>query len=330
MYNKLYLIDEKINNGFLQETNNMIYQTGNIIKKKNIVNDEVILSVELRKGVNIQKIKKIDDGYIGLSSNRLIFMNKTLKVKNDKKMNYAGYHIYKNNFLFSISDYDYSTFTGKYGFYDFIADENIWETDFGGIPSSTDGKNLFRLSLNKIEKLNFLNGEILWVYKIQNDLKGIYPKNIGISNTSVIIGLESIDKLIALDLETGELKWEIKSFPSLDKLDETKKYIYSISSGFVKIDTETGNETDIFIDRDYFNKIGILSQRNNYAVTGDYIITTDHQTGTIGAFNTVTHRFDWIHEEPGISFPGGHPIKYSEPYLFVMDNKHNLHIFEKQ
>jgi hypothetical protein len=50
----------------------------------------------------------------------------------------------------------------------------------------------------------------------------------------------------------------------------------------------------------------------------------------VGAFNTITHKFDWVHAEEGVSFPSPRPILYEAPYLVLHDNQGSLHVFEKE
>ena len=170
----------------------------------------------------------------------------------------------------------------------------------------------------------------LWQFNISTiEENSKTTRLIGTYQNILIAGI-STDWLIGIDTETGKLVWKIKTIPKFDIIDNEKGVLHSITSGYVKTDILTGKILDLFDDKSYFEKkIGIESQRNNYVIVEDHLITTDWRKGKIGAFNTKTHKFDWMHEEPGISFPGGQTIKYFEPYLFVMDNKQALHIFEK-
>lgn len=192
------------------------------------------------------------------------------------------------------------------------------------------GQRLFEIHRSEIN-----SGKILW----KSDLKSIYPvladkrgriNFLNIHNELLICGIESLDKLFAININDGSIKWERTTLPSYYQYDTKKKVLHAITAAYKCIDPNTGNELDSFNNRDYFDEIGIFSQRGNYAIAGDHLITTDHAKGIIGAFNTVTHKFDWVHKEEGISFPGANPIIYSEPYLFVHDNKGTLHVFEKE
>lgn len=197
------------------------------------------------------------------------------------------------------------------------------------------GDYLFGQNLFEIHRSEINSGKILW----KSDLKSIYPvladkrgriNFLNIHNELLICGIESLDKLFAININDGSIKWERTTLPSYYQYDTKKKVLHAITAAYKCIDPNTGNELDSFNNRDYFDEIGIFSQRGNYAIAGDHLITTDHAKGIIGAFNTVTHKFDWVHKEEGISFPGANPIIYSEPYLFVHDNKGTLHVFEKE
>lgn len=184
-------------------------------------------------------------------------------------------------------------------------------------------------------RIDILTGNILW----KHDFKSIYPnlsENKGrivlldVNKSVLIIGLEKLDKLLALSLETGEIKWERTTLPQFYKVAAVENKIHVITASYKCLDLDTGEELDSYDNRSYFDEVGILSQRNNYCFDGAYIITTDYQKGIIGAFNTEKHKFDWVHKEEGVSFPSPNPILYNEPYLLVHDNRGTLHIFEKE
>ena len=184
---------------------------------------------------------------------------------------------------------------------------------------------------NEIIKIVVETGEILWKFntsKITEDME--VSRLVGIWNGILVAGIGE-DYMIGINTENGELVWKRKAIPDFDIIDQSLGVLHSLTSGYVKTDIRTGKTLDIFDKEEYFEKeIGIESQRNNYVLVGDHIITSDWKKGKLGAFNTITHRFDWIHEEPGVSFPAGQAMKYFDPYLFVMDSKEVLHIFRKE
>lgn len=330
MFKKKYIIEGLINKGFLVDKNIIVLQVNNVLKKIDSIKNETICSTRINNEYSIQRIERITDGYIGLSNGRVLFFNDKLEFFIEKKVRYSGYKLFQKKYLISIVDYDYSIFQGKYGIYELAIDKNKWETDYGGILSSIDGQNYFTLSLNKIDRRNFKDGKIMWTYSFDGDTKGKYPQLIGTTDNLIFLGIDSLDKLLAININDGSIKWELETIPKFEMLDSTKGKIHSLTGAYFCIDAESGKQIDSFQEDSYFDEIGIISQRGNYAIAGDHLITTDHAKGIIGAFNIVTHKFDWVHKEEGISFPGANPIKYCEPYLFVHDNMGTLHIFEKE
>lgn len=188
---------------------------------------------------------------------------------------------------------------------------------------------LITLNNNFISSISENDGQILWRFDVSEIDKELeVSRLVGIWNGILVAGIGE-DYMIGINTENGEMVWKIEtdiaSHAIIDKENSKLKCI--ISRYYFEIELGNGNyrkiqyaETDDDFD----------SQRNNYVLVGDHIITTDWKKGKIGAFNTLTHRFDWIHEEPGVSFPAGQAMKYFDPFLFVMDSKEVLHIFKKE
>lgn len=132
---------------------------------------------------------------------------------------------------------------------------------------------------------------------------------------------------MALEVSTGKTIWKVNSITKGKIVKDN--IIHSFLINYTQTSLENGREIKSFVDRDYFEGIGIETQRSNYVLIDNHIITTDWRKGKIGAFNTVTFKFDWVCEINDVSFPSANPIKYSEPYLYIQDNKNTLHIFEK-
>lgn len=325
MFKKLYSINSQVNKGFLIESDLIIFQEKSSLKKifiisKNIVNESIIKE-------ELQKIQKWNDGYLGMSNGIIAYFNKDLITNEVMKIRFSGYVLYENKYLISVLEYNYVTFQGIYGLYDLQLNKLLWKANAGENIRIAQNR-AFTLSPKEVGKRDLITGESEWIYRIENE--NFVPDLIGVYKNLALFGLQKKDRLIAFEMDSGALKWERKSFPSLDLLDQEKGVIHSISSGYCKSDANSGEEIDVFIDREYFKSVGIFSQRNNYAIVGDYLITTDHQKGVIGAFNTNIHQFDWVHEEEGVSFPSPNPIVYHDPYLVVHDNKGSLHIFQKE
>ncbi len=182
-----------------------------------------------------------------------------------------------------------------------------------------------------IDKYDINTGELLWRYdinKISNNDK--VSRLIGV-HKNILVGGIGTNWLFGIDTNSGKLAWKRKTTPNFVAIDRKNDLLHSIISVYYKFDIFTGDILNRFDDISYFeDEVGIESQRSTYVQIGDHLITTDWRKGRIGAFNTLTHRFDWIHDEPGVSFPGLYLIRYYDPYLFLMDNKNNLHIFKKE
>lgn len=194
---------------------------------------------------------------------------------------------------------------------------------------------MFGQRLFEIHRSDINTGKIFWKLDLKSGFPVLSEKKgrlnfLNVYDDLLIVGIDAIDKLLAIDINNGSLKWELETIPKFEMLDANNGKIHSLTAAYFCVDAKSGKQIDGFQERSYFEDIGIISQRGNYAIAGDHLITTDHAKGIIGAFNTVTHKFDWVHKEEDVSFPGANPIIYSEPYLFVHDNKGTLHVFEKE
>jgi outer membrane protein assembly factor BamB len=186
----------------------------------------------------------------------------------------------------------------------------------------------------KITRVDLSKGDPLW----SNDLKEIvspcdnygYMSIVAVFKKLLLIGLHKFDKLIAIDLETGQILWEKVAIVEGLYIDQKQGVIHQMMINYGSYDIHTGNQINTFVNNEYFKSVGIETQRSNFAMDGDHIITTDMRKGTIGAFNTKTFEFDWVYKQEGISFPGASPIIFKDHYLLVHDNKGCLHIFEKE
>ncbi len=222
----------------------------------------------------------------------------------------------------------------KFGVYSLLDKKILW-MDNEQKAFEVFGDKLFGQDNFELYRTDILTGKILWRQKIRS----LYPKLleqkgriniIGIASSEFIVGIEKQDKLLALDIETGVIKWEIDTFIKGLYVDAEKGLLHQMLGNYSAYEIKTGKLVDNFINDTYFKSMGIESQRSNFALVGDHIITTDWQKGIVGVFNTVTHKFDWVHKEEGVSFPSPNPVVYSDPYLVVHDNKGTLHIFEKE
>ncbi len=218
----------------------------------------------------------------------------------------------------------------------FSLDDNVFKW------SRKDIKSLEQIEENFIGQWQFVltkysrdTGEIEWVHDFSDAYPQLknqngYVRPIGLAKDILVLGIDKIDRIFGMDINTGEIIWEKHAITSGKKLDKEKRVFHSFLINYTQLSLDTGEELKSIANRDYFEKeIGIETQRDNYVIIGDYIVTTDSRKGKIGAFNTNTGRFDWVHEVEGVSFPAGRDMVYSAPYLFVYDFDSNLHVFEK-
>jgi hypothetical protein len=327
MFKKKYTIEGKVNKGFLIESGVIILQTKSFLKKINISNGELIIDSEIKNGLSYQTIEKLPQGYLGLASGKITFLEENLKEKETKSIRYAGYYLYENKYITEVLDYNYTTFKGKYGLHELSTGIILWEADTWENIKIESGV-AFTVSPDHIDRRDILNGSKKWNLRIDN--KNLVPEVIGISDDIVIFGLQEVDKLLAINIETGSIKWEVDTFAKGLCIDKERNLLHQLLVNYAAFDLSSGELKENYRDNTYFESVGIESQRSNFALAGGHLITTDWQKGNIGAFNLITHKFDWIHREEDIFFPSPKPIEYHDPYLFLHDNNDTLHIFEKE
>lgn len=327
MFKKKYTIGGKINKGFLIESNYLLLQDDLCLKKINLSNGGTIISSKVDDGLNIPKIVKLEKDYVGLANGKICFLDNDLKLKGEKKIRYTGYDLFEEKYLIKIIDYDYATFKGTYGMFDLSTNKDLWKIDTGET-IKIESNIAFTVSFKGINRRDIVHGKIQWSLKMDNG--NLLPELVGVSNDLVIFSFQESGKLIALDIETGAIKWEIKTLTKGLSIDKEKGLLHQMMVNYTAYDLFTGELKVNYQDSSYFESIGIESQRSNYVLYGDYLITTDWKNGVVGAFNTLTHKFDWVHEEEGVSFPSPVPLNYKSLYLLVHDNKGTLHVFERE
>lgn len=329
MFNKLAKI-QNVNKGYYITENQLFYQSGESIYQYDFVGDKEIYFATVKN--NYQRIIKVEDLIVGISSLGYTCFNtdfqtiKMISVENGL----GDYNLFNGNLIIVTTDYDYTNFLPKQGIQDIFSDKILWESDLGEtihIKSNV----AFAVSFNEICKREITNGEVKWLFKT-NTGKSI-PKLINVYENVLVVGLNE-DILLGINTETGELLWKIEECNNRNYvLDEREGKLKGITAiGYFEVDIATGkyNRT-LFMPIEKLDDPEVFdSQRDNFVLVGDHIITTDWRRGIIAAFNTKTLKYDWTHHEKGVSFPGGSPMKYYEPYLFVTDNKNTLHIFKKE
>lgn len=263
------------------------------------------------------------------SNGSILDMDYNLKMSIDKEIKIA----YSESYADLISVYQGTLKDRKFGIYS-IPDKRMLFISENLKSLQVIDKNIFGQDNWKLYRVNSQSGEILWKKDLTTNYTNLINKQgrikiFGIKKDVVLIGLQGIDKILALNIETGEVLWETNGFPSLTKLDEIAGFLYSFSGGYIKVKVDSGEIVDKYSDIAYFDSVSVFSQRDNYAIVDNFIISTDTRHGNIGAFNMLTHQFDWVYRMEDVSFPGASPVLYSHPYLAVHDNKGGLHIFER-
>lgn len=313
-----------------------------------MINDKKIATLTFYDFVNFNAInkinfneafletKKINNNFYGLTSNGDLFLiNQDVKKFNTEENSKFYIYLFETPFLFYYN-YDKSFNPINFCLYDVENFKTLWKIQ-SALPrfillaqNKVIIDNLSNpSSWNIVECYSILSGTLLW----QFDTTTIAPKLqvsklIGVFEDVLVVALEN-NNLIGLDVSNGKLIWHIeKANNSSYVFNEKEKCLEGIISRlYFRLNYKNGEYKRIEFSKE--DPI-LVSQRDEFVLIGNHIITTDWRKGVIGAFNTQTHQFDWIHEEPGVSFPGGSPIKYFEPYLFLQDNKNTLHIFEKE
>ncbi len=221
-----------------------------------------------------------------------------------------------------------------YGLYSLKEKTFVWSSKEFTALQRID-QNIFSQKKFILFKHSAINGDVEW----KLDFKTIFPelKNeigiawiLGVVNYFIIVEFRNIDKVICLDTRSCELIWKKNIFGKGNAIDHSRGVMHTFLINYIQRCIKTGIELKSKVNRDYFTKIGIESQRSNYILERDYIITTDDRTGTIGAFNLNSLEFDWVDKSINVSYPAGRYMTYSDPYLIVFDAKNSIHIFKRQ
>lgn len=324
MFNKICSI-ENINRGFLPLNNKLIYQTGNTLNEIELPSLNKTNKVIINN--DYQLIQTTKNGLIGLSHGLYTLFDFDLNETYTKQIQFKEFQLVDNKFLLLSLDMNYSTFERKSAIYNIENESIIYETDYNkGTLDSADGKSFFIVETKKVSKISLKNKTIDWVINIDNG--DTIPNLIFCDDKVVIIGFYEKDSLIAFNIDNGEIIWEINSIPRGKVIKNN--IIHSFLINYTQFSIIHGNEIKSSKNRAFFEEIGIETQRDNYVLVDNHIITTDWRKGRLGAFNIDTLKFDWVCDIVGVSFPSSYPIKYSAPYLYIQDANNTLHIFEKE
>ncbi|WP_444905885.1 PQQ-binding-like beta-propeller repeat protein [Microbulbifer sp. ANSA003] len=304
----------------------LIYQSEKKVVQYDLQSESVIN--ELSVAENFNKFIQKDNLLVGIScSGYKFFDGQLLGVKSvPVKSGIGNFNLYADNFIVVATDYDYSLFQAKVGIQDVYRDKLLWESNFGELIEIELNK-AFTVSRKGVSRRDLKTGEVKWSVDLASDKH--LPRLIGASSEIVIFAFKAANKVIAFDLETGSIEWKIDTFSGGLRVDEDKGTLHQMLTSYAAFDLLSGKLKDNYQDKSYFESVCIHSQRDGYILDGNHIITTDRRLGAIGAFNIVSHKFDWLYKEDGVSFPGATSMIFREPYLLVYDHRESLHIFKR-
>lgn len=220
-------------------------------------------------------------------------------------------------------------FNQKYSVYSLSKKQILWELDE---PLDIIGDYCFSRKKSNFKARNIETGEVLWSKTITDD----FPESTGykfltVYNKVLVMAIKDTT-LAGYDVDTGELLWSVKETNNQNLLMDNDGKLRGISiTSYFETDIQTGVYRRVeFAPYEAFNEPGFFSsERDNFVIINNHIITTDFYSNRIGAFNMETQQYDWFYtEENATGFPASRPIKYFEPYLCLIDNKDTLHIYE--
>jgi hypothetical protein len=175
------------------------------------------------------------------------------------------------------------------------------------------------------------NGKQYWQKEFSEKITG----DILVYEDKLLVSLWDSGDLICLDQSTGKEIWRCeKVFSLFGRIIEGNK-LYQLSPVHYKvIDLDKGGLIE-FIDLKEINDQLQISPMSD--VKGDdKIYFTSSGIGrnpsTVGSFNTVTHKYDWLYRFENMKkngFPSGSK-QYHDGRLYVLDMDNTLHIFEEE
>lgn len=183
----------------------------------------------------------------------------------------------------------------------------LWSYDITGTALDISGD----VQMNKLMRINGLHNDLLWISDRSNELS-------------------------ALNVHTGEKVYSSKKVGYADyyMVDKNKNRLFSLEQNCFR-------QIDISDDQFTYKAISIEQQFKeieckpdfggfHYPIVESHIIFCDRSKSVIGSFNTETYCVDWIHDLFDTrDYAWIKEMKYFNGKLYVMDNRHNLHIFER-
>jgi len=316
-----------VNNGYYANNQTLIYATKLSLNKYSLESYQSLIEVKTNDNPQHTLFNEVE--LITLSNTSFKLFDSDFNVKEENKVNggIGDFNIYNGKEIIITTDYDYKLFLPKQAILDIYTKKLLFEGKFGETLKVINDV-VYGLSMNKLSMYEIKSSKKYWSYGFEK--METLPRIITSNKNLTIVAFDDNEKLITLDKKSGKVIWEKNTLPKFYSADKNKEKLHTITTTYKSIGFNDGIEFDNFLDRDYFKEMGIYSQRSNFIIMDNHIITTDWKKGRISAFNTITHKFDWIHEENGVSFPASKKIYYCEPHLFVHDSNDSLHIFKKK
>lgn len=219
-----------------------------------------------------------------------------------------------------------------YSIYSLLENKVLWSIE--NIPLITIGRYCFSRKKTNFKAHNIETGAVLWDKNSTDDFEEAKTyKFLTVYNKVLVVAIN--DTILAgYNVNTGELIWQVKDTNNDNLVIDDDGRLKGISiTSYFETDISTGVYRRVeFAPYEAFNEPGFFSsERDNFEIVDNHIITTDFYSNRIGAFNMETMKYDWFYiEENATGFPASRPIKYFEPYLCIIDNADTLHIYEVQ
>lgn len=230
----------------------------------------------------------------------------------------------------------------------------LWEKKIENLPFFITDKLLISAQNSRIKKVN-INGIEEWTYNTTQlgtwaeydgrTMQTEVRKILGVLDEKLYIYLTS-GRVLVLDINTGEKIGFIKNDKNIDQgsffgmfmkaieLDKANnKLILLFNERYTEVNLESLSVSETHIDD---MKMHNISNMSEFVFDDEYIYFSDRYECKLAALNRKTMRIDWIHSfsdtascELGGSHHGRH-LKLHNGRLYVVDNKHTLHIFEHE
>lgn len=272
------------------------------------------------------------------------------------KYNAERYYLSTRNKLFKMSNNEFSSLLEDYSCTNSLQVENytilykgktrnmifcvyslsrkeiLWELE--NISLYVIGDYCFSRKKTNFKAHNIETGAVLWDKNSTDDFEEAKTyKFLTVYNKVLVVAIN--DTILAgYNVNTGELLWQVKDTNNDNLVIDDDGRLKGISiTSYFETDISNGVYRRVeFAPYEAFNEPGFFSsERDNFEIVDNHIITTDFYSNRIGAFNMETMQYDWFYiEENATGFPASRPIKYFEPYLCIIDNADTLHIYEVQ